>query len=91
MCRFSIMTIAASTIAPIAIAMPPNDMMLAFTPWWRITMKAVRTPIGNDTMATNDERRWYRKAKHTSATTMNSSSSLPVRFSTERLIKAERS
>ncbi|MND01311.1 hypothetical protein D3C83_202570 [compost metagenome] len=29
---FSIITIAASTIAPIAIAMPPSDMMFAFTP-----------------------------------------------------------
>ena len=30
---FSIITTAASTIAPIAIAMPPSDMMLALTPW----------------------------------------------------------
>src|SRR3546814_20348208 len=29
---FSIMTIAASTIAPMAIAMPPNDMLLALMP-----------------------------------------------------------
>jgi hypothetical protein len=27
------MTTAASTMAPIAMAMPPSDMMLAFTPW----------------------------------------------------------
>ena len=33
LCAFSIITTAASTIAPIAIAMPPSDMMLAFTPW----------------------------------------------------------
>ena len=30
---FSIITTAASTIAPTAIAMPPSDMILAFTPW----------------------------------------------------------
>jgi hypothetical protein len=29
---FSIMTTAASTMAPMAMAMPPSDMMLAFTP-----------------------------------------------------------
>jgi hypothetical protein len=33
LCAFSIITTAASTIAPIAMAMPPSDMMLAFTPW----------------------------------------------------------
>jgi hypothetical protein len=30
---FSIITTAASTIAPTAIAMPPSDMMLALMPW----------------------------------------------------------
>ncbi|CKR34412.1 Uncharacterised protein [Mycobacterium tuberculosis] len=30
---FSIITTAASTIAPMAMAMPPSDMMLALTPW----------------------------------------------------------
>ena len=29
---FSIMTIAASTIAPMAMAMPPSDMMFALMP-----------------------------------------------------------
>jgi hypothetical protein len=38
LCAFSIMTTAASTIAPIAIAMPPSDMMFAFTPWYDMTM-----------------------------------------------------
>ncbi len=28
LCAFSTMTIAASTIAPMAMAMPPSDMML---------------------------------------------------------------
>ena len=32
LCRFSIITIAASIIAPIAIAIPPSDMMSAPTP-----------------------------------------------------------
>ncbi len=32
LCAFSIITTAASTIAPIAMAMPPSDMMFALTP-----------------------------------------------------------
>jgi hypothetical protein len=31
LCAFSIITTAASTIAPMAMAMPPSDMMLALT------------------------------------------------------------
>ncbi len=91
LCAFSIMTIAASTIAPIAIAIPPSDMMFAFTPCARITMNAASTPSGSDTTATSDERRCSRNATHTSATTANSSSSLPRRWSTARSISAERS
>ncbi len=30
---FSIITTAASTIAPMAMAIPPSDMMLALMPW----------------------------------------------------------
>ena len=33
LCVFSMMTIDASTIAPMATAMPPSDMMLAVSPW----------------------------------------------------------
>ena len=32
LCTFSIITIAESTIAPTAIAIPPNDMMFALIP-----------------------------------------------------------
>lgn len=32
LCAFSIITMAASTIAPTAIAIPPSDMILAFSP-----------------------------------------------------------
>ena len=79
LCAFSIITTAASTIAPIAIAMPPSDMMLAFTPWRRITTNAASTPSGSDTTATSDERRCSRNARQTRATTANSSTSLPFR------------
>ena len=44
LCAFSIMTIAASIIAPIAIAMPPRLMILALIPSQRIATKAISTP-----------------------------------------------
>ena len=43
---FSIITIAASIIAPMAMAMPPSDMMSAPTADQRIAMNAIRMPIG---------------------------------------------
>ncbi len=91
LCAFSIMTIAASTIAPTAIAIPPSDMMFAFTPWYCITMNAISTPSGSVTIATNPERRWNRKARQTTATTTNSSTSLSRRWAIERSIRPERS
>ncbi len=48
-------------------------------------------PKGSETMATKAERRWKRKTKQTTATTMNSSISLWVRLSTARWIRLERS
>ncbi len=91
LCTFSTMTMAASTIAPMAIAMPPSDMMLALTPCQCITTKAARTPIGKATTATSADRKWNRKIAQTSATTRNSSISLERRLSTARSIKSERS
>ncbi len=58
---FSIITIAASTIAPIAMAIPPKDMMLAFTPCTRMTSKAASTPRGKVTIATSADRTCQQK------------------------------
>ncbi len=91
LCAFSIITMAASTIAPMAIAMPPSDITLALMPCCCITMKAASTPSGSETMATSALRRWNRNAKQISATTANSSSSLVERFCTARSIRPERS
>ncbi len=44
---FSIMTMAASIMAPMAIAIPPSDMMSALTPTTRIAMNAMRIPRGS--------------------------------------------
>jgi hypothetical protein len=38
-----------------AMAMPPSDMMFAFTPCWCITMNDASTPSGSDTI--DDQRR----------------------------------
>ena len=52
---FSIITIAASIIAPMAIAMPPSDMMSAPTPTQRIATNAIRMPTGSVRIATSAE------------------------------------
>jgi len=85
------MTIAASTSVPIAMAMPPRDMMLALMPCSRMTTKAESTAIGVTITTISPERTWNRNTRHTSATTMNSSSSLRLRLSTARWISVERS
>ena len=56
-CTASSMTIAPSTIVPIAMAMPPSDMILALIPCKFMTMKAQRIPSGKVRMITSDERR----------------------------------
>src|SRR3546814_8265597 len=83
------MTTAASTIAPIAMAIPPSDMMSALTPWNRMTTNAAKTPRGKVKIATNAERTCQRNSAQTIATTTNSSSSLWVRFSTARSMRSE--
>ncbi len=52
LCAFSIMIIAASTIAPIAIAIPPSDMIFALTPCIRMTMNDKRIAVGSVKTAT---------------------------------------
>ena len=74
-----------------AIAIPPSDMMFALMPWYCMMTKEASIPSGSVTIATNAERPWNRKARHTKATTMNSSTSLSRRLSTARSISAERS
>ena len=62
-------------MAPMAMAMPPNDMMFALSPWPNMTAIEARTAIGRMTIATNELRRCIRKSRHTSATTTLSSMS----------------
>ena len=76
LCAFSIMTIAASTMAPIAIAMPPRLMMLEPSPNSFIAPNAISTPTGSIRMATSALRTCSRNTMHTSATTTLSSNSV---------------
>ena len=57
LCIFSIITIAPSVIAPIAIAIPPNDIILALMPCIYMMMNDTNIPNGRVTTATIDERR----------------------------------
>ena len=88
---FSIMTMAASIIAPTAIATPPRLMMLALMPSARMPMKAARMPTGSMRMATSAERRWSRKTTQTSATIRLSSVSVCFKVAMARSISSERS
>ena len=52
LCRFSTITTEASTITPMAMAMPPRLMMLALMPSHRMPMNAISTPTGRVKIAT---------------------------------------
>ncbi len=88
---FSIMTMAASTMAPMAMAMPPRLMMLEFMPIRSMTMKAISTPTGSMTMATRALLTCSRNSTHTRATMSDSSIKVFLRVSMARWIRSERS
>ena len=88
---FSTITTAASTMAPIAIASPPSDMMFALSPWWYMTMNETRMPSGSVRIATKALRTWNRKSTHTRATMPISSSSFRCSVATARSMSPARS
>ena len=57
LCTFSTTMIAASTIAPMAMAIPPRDMMLAVRPICFMGTKATTTAIGRSRAGTRVERK----------------------------------
>jgi hypothetical protein len=91
LCAFSIMTMAASTMAPMAIATPPRLMMLEFMPSARMAMKAISTPTGSIRIATSALLTCSRKTRQTSATMMLSSISVVFSVAIARWISSERS
>ena len=91
LCAFSIMTIAASTMAPMAMATPPRLMMLEFMPSRRMAMKAISTPTGSMMIATSALRTCSRNTRHTAATIRLSSISVVFSVWMARWISSERS
>ncbi len=85
------MMMTASTIAPMAMAMPPSDMMFELMPWPNMTRNAINTAMGRMTMATSALRKCSRNARQTSATTRLSSRSFSSSVLTARSISAVRS
>ncbi len=91
LCAFSIMTIAASTIAPMAMASPPRLIM--FEPMSNTCMRptAMSKPVGSTAIATSELRAWNRNNAHTTATMASSSSSVMDRVRIARVIRSARS
>jgi len=85
------MTIEASTSTPIEIAMPPSDMMFIPSPWALMTTKASNTEIGIGRIATSADRKWNRKRRQTTATTIDSTISVSVSVAMDRSIRPLRS
>ena len=73
---FSMMMIDASTIAPMATAMPPSDMMFAVRCCSNIGMNARSTPTGSVRIGMSALRAWSRKTKMMTLTTIISSMSV---------------
>ena len=76
MCVCSTTTMAASTIAPMAIAMPPSDMMFDVSPIILIGMNAMMMAIGIVTIGMMALGTCQRKIRMTSATMISSSISV---------------
>jgi hypothetical protein len=88
---FSVRITEASTMAPIASAMPPSDRMLIVSPCASIGMNDSSTATGRVRIGTRAVRTWRRKRKMTTATTIISSISVVRRVATDSSISPERS
>ena len=84
LCAFSIMTIAASTIAPMAMAMPPRLMMFELKPSAYMQRYAINMPSGRVMIATNALRTWSRNTTQTRATMALSSTNVRLSVSIAR-------
>src|ERR1022692_2718351 len=82
---------AASTIAPTAIAIPPNDMMLDVRPIIFMGMNAMMTATGMVTIGMVALGMCQRKIMMTIATMISSSMRVCFRFSMDRRISSDRS
>ena len=91
LCDASIITISASTVAPMAMAMPPRLMMVAGMSNSTMGMKESATAMGMEMMGRSAERKWKRKTITTSATTMASSTRAFLSVAIDRSISPVRS
>jgi len=91
LCVCSTTTIAASTIAPMATAMPPRDMMLAVMCSAYIGRKDTITAIGMVKIGMSALGMCQRKMRMTPLTMTSSSASVRRRVAIERWINSERS
>ena len=85
------MMIAASTMAPMAMAIPPSDMIFAVRCIAAKGMNDNKIAVGNMMIATNALRKCQRKRMQTRLTMMLSSISFSRSVSMERRINCERS
>ena len=88
---FSVITIAASTSTPIAMAMPESDMMFELMPNCCIRMKEIRIETGNGNVTMRMLRKCQRKMMCASVTRMISSQSACLRVSRVRSMRSLRS
>ena len=82
---------AASTSAPMAIAMPPSDMMFAVTPIMRKGRNEISTAIGMVSIGIRALGMCIRKTSTTSDTVAITSISVDFRLPIARRIRSERS
>ena len=78
-------------MAPMAMAMPPKDMMLALTPSQRKGMKAMSTATGIVIMGMRALGMWRRKSRMTRATVTITSTRVVFRVAMARRMRVERS
>ena len=88
---FSISTMTASASSPIAIAMPPSDMMFEVRPRYRMPMNDIRTDSGSTIITTSADRAWNRKTRQMIVTTTACCINVLVSVETEPTISSDRS
>ena len=90
-CAFSISTITASASSPMAMAIPPSDMMLDDRPRYRIPMNDIRTDSGSTIITTSADRAWNRKTRQMIVTMIACWISVFFNVSTDPRISSDRS
>lgn len=84
---FSVTTIAASTIVPIAIAIPQSDMMFEGILNTFISAKVISTPIIRDRAVTREAQKFHKKRKSITTVIIISAVSIPDRVLMASLIR----